>query len=114
MKKIALIKKLIILPLIVLITNLSSGYSQDNDTSYTFTGFQVKELLKSAYELNACEIKITELSDLIDSSQLKINILDKTIHDKNKEIFKTNKKARRWRNFSFSVTFVGIVAFIIK
>lgn len=103
--------------MIVLSGCLKSGYSQETtnkDTLYSFTGDQVKELLKSAYELDACNKTVISLSSLIDTAQFKVNTLDLMIHDKNKEVIKQRKRKRFWRNSSIGVTFVAVLVGILK
>lgn len=89
--------------------------AQLSDTNkYTFTGEQVKGLLKTSYELKECEKTIVSLSTLIDTVQFKVNALDLLINDKNKQIKRIKMNKRRWRNATVVVSFASVLGFILK
>lgn len=116
-KKIVLNWKLTVLVTIALFGCSIIGCSQDqsnNDTIYHFTGEQVKELLKSAYELDVCNNTVISLSSLIDSAQFKVNTLDLMIHNKNKQLIKQRKRKRFWRSSTIGITFVSVLVGILK
>lgn len=92
---------------------LTQGLTEQ-DTTYQFTGEQVKELLKSAYELDECNKTVIKLSDLADSAQFKINTLDSFIHEKNLSIVKEKKRKRFWRNSTFAVVITGVLLILIR
>ena len=87
--------------------------AQDSITetkTYTFTSFQVKELLKSAYELDACNVTVYKLSNIVDSAQFKVNELDNIIQKKNLKIV----RLKTWRNIGLSFGFAGLLYSILK
>lgn len=61
-----------------------------------------------------CKKTVNDLSGLADEAQFKVNILDDHLHSKNREVEKQKLFKRRWRNGTFVVSFVGVLAFILK
>lgn len=103
--------------LIVLTASLTNGLTQgltEQDTTYTFTGEQVKEMLKVAFELEECNKTVFKLSDLADTSQKRINILDNFIHEKNLLIAKEQKRKRWWRGSTIGVVITGVLLILVK
>lgn len=84
------------------------------DTIYKFTGEQVKELLKSAYELDECNKTVVKLSTLIDSAQFKVNTIDLMLHDNKKELLKQRKRKVFWRNTAIGTSLVAVLLGLLK
>lgn len=82
-----------------------SGLITDSIKTYTFTDVQISKMFIASLELDACNKTVVDLSNLIDSAQLKINTLDYVIHEKSKKIITLKK----WRSIGLSFGVVGLL-----
>ena len=119
-----LLAKQLILPISILFIMISSnGLTQEStepdslQNQFCFSETQIRELRKATLELDEANDLIHDLGLLVNNSQYKINSLDKLIHDKNKYIYKQDKKIKRLkvtRNISIGVGITAFAFLILK